>query len=109
TSKEERESLVRDLASGTLPFVVGTHALYSGDVAFGNLGLAIVDEQHRFGVQQRQALGAKGGNPDILYMSATPIPRTLAQTVFGDLETFVIADKPAGRLPVKTRLVGPGK
>jgi ATP-dependent DNA helicase RecG len=109
TPKPEREAILADLRAGALPFVVGTHALYSGDVAFRNLGLAVIDEQHRFGVQQRQALAEKGGHPDILYMSATPIPRTLAQTVFGDLETFVLRDKPAGRLPVKTRLVGPEK
>jgi ATP-dependent DNA helicase RecG len=109
TPKPEREALVTDLASGALNFVVGTHALYSGDVKFKRLGLAVVDEQHRFGVQQRLALSAKGGHPDILYMSATPIPRTLAQTVFGDLENFVLKDKPAGRLPVKTRLVPPEK
>ncbi|MEO7424081.1 MAG: ATP-dependent DNA helicase RecG [Fibrobacteria bacterium] len=109
TPKPERETLVSDLASGALNFVVGTHALYSGDVKFKRLGLAIIDEQHRFGVQQRLALSAKGGHPDILYMSATPIPRTLAQTVFGDLENFVLKDKPAGRLPVKTRLVPPEK
>jgi ATP-dependent DNA helicase RecG len=100
---------VADLASGGIRFLVGTHALYSGDVAFRNLGLAVIDEQHRFGVQQRLALSAKGGHPDILYMSATPIPRTLAQTVFGDLENFVLKDKPAGRLPVKTRMVQPEK
>jgi ATP-dependent DNA helicase RecG len=109
TPKAERDALAADLRAGTLPFVVGTHALYSGDIGFRRLGLAIVDEQHRFGVQQRQALAEKGGHPDILYMSATPIPRTLAQTVFGDLETFVLREKPAGRLPVKTRLVGPEK
>lgn len=109
TPKAEREAITADLRAGKLPFVVGTHALYSGDVAFQRLGLAIVDEQHRFGVAQREALAKKGGHPDILYMSATPIPRTLAQTVFGDLETFTLRDKPAGRLPVKTRLVGPEK
>ncbi len=109
TPKADREALVADLASGALSFVVGTHALYSGDVKFRQLGLAVIDEQHRFGVQQRLALSAKGGHPDILYMSATPIPRTLAQTVFGDLENFVLKDKPAGRLPVKTRLVPPEK
>jgi ATP-dependent DNA helicase RecG len=109
TPKPEREALTADLAAGKIRFLVGTHALYSGDVAFQNLGLAVIDEQHRFGVQQRLALSAKGGHPDILYMSATPIPRTLAQTVFGDLENFVLKDKPAGRLPVKTRMVQPEK
>ncbi len=109
TPKSDRDALVSDLASGAIAFMVGTHALYSQDVAFRRLGLAIIDEQHRFGVQQRLALSAKGGHPDILYMSATPIPRTLAQTVFGDLENFTLKDKPVGRLPVKTRLVQPEK
>jgi ATP-dependent DNA helicase RecG len=109
TPDSERKDLVAALAGGELPFVVGTHALFSGDVRFRNLGLAIIDEQHRFGVNQRQALAEKGRNPDLLYMSATPIPRTLAQTVFGDLENFELREKPAGRLPVKTRLVPPNK
>jgi ATP-dependent DNA helicase RecG len=105
TVKADREPLLAKLASGELSFIIGTHALYSAGVIFQNLGLAIVDEQHRFGVQQRQAIAAKGQHPDILYMSATPIPRTLAHTVFGDLESLVLKEKPPGRLPVKTRLV----
>jgi ATP-dependent DNA helicase RecG len=105
----ERAAILEGLRSGDLGFVTGTHALFSGDVAFKNLGLVLIDEQHRFGVQQRQALTDKGGHPDILYMSATPIPRTLAHTVFGDLESLVLKEKPAGRLPVKTRLVQPEK
>ncbi len=109
TPKSERETLLADLKTGTLQFLIGTHALFSTDVIFKNLGFVIIDEQHRFGVQQRQALVEKGTSPDILYMSATPIPRTLAQTVFGDMETFRLTEKPAGRLPVKTRLVPPEK
>jgi ATP-dependent DNA helicase RecG len=109
TNRGERESLLTRLASGQVSFIIGTHALYSADVKFKNLGLVIIDEQHRFGVQQRQAMADKGENPDILYMSATPIPRTLAQTVFGDLENLVLKEKPAGRLPVKTRIVPANK
>jgi ATP-dependent DNA helicase RecG len=105
----ERAAVLEGLGRGEIGFVVGTHALFSGDVAFRDLGLAVVDEQHRFGVQQRQALEGKGSHPDVLYMSATPIPRTLTQTVFGDLESLVLKEKPAGRLPVKTRLVPPNK
>ena len=109
TRGAEREALLAGLRSGAIGFVTGTHALFSADVAFKNLGLAVIDEQHRFGVQQRQALAGKGDHPDVLYMSATPIPRTLTQTVFGDLENLALKEKPAGRLPVKTRLVPPNK
>ncbi len=107
--KSGRDALLAGLQSGGIGFVAGTHALYSPDVAFQKLGYVVVDEQHRFGVQQRQALAEKSEHPDILYMSATPIPRTLAHTVYGDLEIFALHDKPAGRLPVKTRLVPPAK
>ncbi len=105
TGKTEREEMLKKLASGELTFIMGTHALFSAGVQFRDLGLVLIDEQHRFGVQQRQAIVAKGNDPDILYMSATPIPRTLAHTVFGDLESLVLKEKPPGRLPVKTRLV----
>jgi ATP-dependent DNA helicase RecG len=84
--------------------VVGTHALFSRDVVYRNLSLVVVDEQHRFGVTQRQAIMAKGDHPDLLMMSATPIPRTLALTVFGDMDVSVIPDLPPGRKPVKTHL-----
>jgi ATP-dependent DNA helicase RecG len=83
---------------------VGTHALYSGDVKFQELGLAVIDEQHRFGVQQRQALSDKGGHPDILYMSATPIPRTLAMTLFADLDISTIDELPPGRTAIVTKV-----
>jgi len=89
--------------------VVGTHALIQKDVDFRRLGLAVVDEQHRFGVLQRQALGQKGLTPHVLVMTATPIPRTLALTVYGDLDVSVIDELPAGRVAIQTRCVGPEK
>ena len=96
-----REKLV-SLRSGRTRLVVGTHALFSEDVEYKDLGLVIVDEQHRFGVSQREALRAKGNNPDVLALSATPIPRTLSMTVYGDMDISIINEKPAGRLPIKT-------
>ncbi|MDR1177291.1 MAG: ATP-dependent DNA helicase RecG, partial [Spirochaetaceae bacterium] len=99
-----RDSLLKALALGELDITVGTHALFSKDVVYKNLGLVVVDEQHRFGVLQRQAIMAKGKHPDLLMMSATPIPRTLALTVFGDLDVSVIRDLPPGRKPVRTHL-----
>ena len=77
--------------------MVGTHALVQGDVAFQQLGLVVIDEQHRFGVLQRATLRAKGLHPDVLVMTATPIPRTLALTIYGDLDSSVIRDLPPGR------------
>lgn len=96
-----REKLV-SLRSGRTKIVVGTHALFSEDVEYKDLGLVIVDEQHRFGVSQREALRAKGDNPDFLALSATPIPRTLSMTIYGDMDVSIINEKPAGRLPIKT-------
>jgi len=101
TSAARREQLA-EVAAGSIHLVVGTHALVQGDVAFSQLGLAIIDEQHRFGVLQRATLRAKGLHPDVLVMTATPIPRTLALTVYGDLDVSLIRELPAGRLPVKT-------
>jgi len=97
-----RGLLLKELAEGRIDFVVGTHALFSGDVEFKSLRYAIIDEQHRFGVVQRQALAKKGDDPDLLLMSATPIPRTLALTAFGDLRTSVIKTMPLGRKPIVT-------
>jgi len=97
--------MLASLASGLTPIVVGTHALVQPDVAFRDLALAVIDEQHRFGVEQRLALGAKGNDADTLLMSATPIPRTLMLTAYGDLDTSRLADKPPGRQPVDTRTV----
>jgi ATP-dependent DNA helicase RecG len=103
-----RSRLLDALADGRIDIVVGTHALFSKDVAYRDLRLAVVDEQHRFGVVQRGAITAKGNRPDLLMMSATPIPRTLALTVFGDLDASIIRDLPPGRKPVKTHLARQG-
>ncbi|MCL4811384.1 MAG: ATP-dependent DNA helicase RecG, partial [Vicinamibacteraceae bacterium] len=97
-----RRTIRADLANGRVRLVVGTHALVQEDVAFNRLGLAVIDEQHRFGVVQRAALSAKGLVPDVLVMTATPIPRTLALTAYGDLDVSVIRDRPPGRTPVRT-------
>ena len=96
-----REKLI-SLRSGRTKIIVGTHALFSDDVEYKDLGLVIVDEQHRFGVSQREALRAKGANPDLLALSATPIPRTLSMTIYGDMDVSIINEKPAGRLPIIT-------
>jgi len=92
-----RKDLLQHLASGEIDIAVGTHALFSKDVSYKNLRLVVVDEQHRFGVTQRSLIMAKGNNPHLLMMSATPIPRTLALTVFGDMDVSVIRDLPPGR------------
>jgi len=97
-----RRTHLAEVASGAIPLVVGTHALVQGDVAFKRLGLVVIDEQHRFGVLQRATLRMKGLHPDVLVMTATPIPRTLALTLYGDLDVSVIRDTPPGRLPIKT-------
>ncbi|MDF2968691.1 MAG: ATP-dependent helicase RecG [Nocardioidaceae bacterium] len=101
-----REALL-DAASGAAGIVVGTHALLEDRVQFADLGLVVVDEQHRFGVEQRAALTERGGEkrPHVLVMTATPIPRTVAMTVFGDLDTSLLAEVPPGRLPVQTTVV----
>jgi len=99
-----RRELLKNLASGGIDIIVGTHALFSRDVEYKNLKLAVIDEQHRFGVTQRALIMAKGENVHLLMMSATPIPRTLALTVFGDMDVSVIKDMPEGRKPVKTHL-----
>jgi ATP-dependent DNA helicase RecG len=101
-SAGERRTLVSGLREGYIQLVVGTHALLEEAIAFKSLGLAIVDEQHRFGVEQRQALFAKGDTPDILVMTATPIPRSLALAIYGDLELSVIDELPPGRQKIKT-------
>jgi ATP-dependent DNA helicase RecG len=97
-----RREILAELASGTIHLVVGTHALAEQAVEFRELGLVIIDEQHRFGVMQRATLRAKGLHPDVLVMTATPIPRTLALTAYGDLDTSIIRDLPPGRQPIKT-------
>jgi len=101
----ERRATLEALSQGTIDIVVGTHALFQDQVAFKDLALAVVDEQHRFGVHQRLALSAKGEAVDLLVMTATPIPRTLLLTVFGDMDVSVLREKPAGRKPIDTRAV----
>jgi ATP-dependent DNA helicase RecG len=98
----KRREILAELASGALPFVVGTHALAEQDVTFRDLGFVVIDEQHRFGVLQRATLRSKGQNPDVLVMTATPIPRTLALTAFGDLDVSTIRELPPGRQPIRT-------
>jgi ATP-dependent DNA helicase RecG len=102
--KERRDMLAR-LEAGEIDFLVGTHALIQDDVMFKALALAVVDEQHRFGVRERLALTAKGCNVDVLVLSATPIPRTLVLTYFGDMDVSELREKPAGRQPIDTRAV----
>jgi len=99
-----RKELLKNLADGTINIIAGTHALFSKDVEYKNLKLVVIDEQHRFGVTQRSLIMDKGQSAGLLMMSATPIPRTLALTVFGDMDVTVIKDMPAGRKPVITHL-----
>lgn len=102
TKKKEKETIYKDLKNGKIDLLIGTHALLSDKVSFKNLGLVITDEQHRFGVTQRESLRNKGSLPDILYMSATPIPRTYALTIYGDMDISLIKTKPSGRKEIKT-------
>ena len=102
TTKKEKSDIYKGLEDGRISVVIGTHALIQEEVNYHNLGLVITDEQHRFGVNQRGNLQNKGVMPDILYMSATPIPRTYALTIYGDMDTSIIKEKPSGRKPVKT-------
>ena len=99
-----RRNLLLGLSNGRLPIVVGTHALFQDSVAFKDLGLAVIDEQHRFGVEQRLLLGGKGARTDLLVMTATPIPRTLLLTQWGEMEVSRLTEKPAGRQPIRTTL-----
>jgi len=101
----ERESILARLREGEIDLLLGTHALFQEDVAFHDLALAIVDEQHRFGVHQRLALARKGDAVDMLVMTATPIPRTLVLTYFGDMDVSELREKPAGRQPIDTRTI----
>ncbi|MEP7038059.1 MAG: ATP-dependent DNA helicase RecG [Acidobacteriota bacterium] len=105
----QKRKVQADIASGEVHAVIGTHAVIQDAVEFERLGVAVVDEQHRFGVLQRAELRARGYNPDILFMTATPIPRSLAMTVYGDLDVSVIDELPPGRTPVKTVVVGEDK
>ena len=105
TTAKTKKSISAQLAAGELDFVVGTHALITGGVEYADLGLVVTDEQHRFGVAQRAALAAKGRHPHTLVMSATPIPRTLALILYGDLDVSIIDQLPPGRKPVETSRV----
>jgi ATP-dependent DNA helicase RecG len=100
----EREDLYQRIRNGDVQLVIGTHAVIQESVEFNRLGLAIIDEQHKFGVVQRGLLKKKGVNPDVLVMTATPIPRTLAMTIYGDLDVSLIDEMPPGRMPVETRV-----
>ncbi|MEO1286836.1 MAG: ATP-dependent DNA helicase RecG [Chloroflexota bacterium] len=106
-SQSERNSVYRGLDDGSIDVVIGTHAIIQDGVQFNNLGVAIIDEQHRFGVEQRAALRGKGINPHLLVMTATPIPRTLALTMYADLDLSIIDEKPPGRQPIETRMLDP--
>jgi ATP-dependent DNA helicase RecG len=108
TTKKQKENLLMRMANGTVDIMIGTHSLIQDKIVFKNLGLAIIDEQHRFGVQQRNILKSYG-SPHLLTMTATPIPRTLAITLYGDQDLSVIDEMPAGRKPVITRMVSEKK
>src|SRR5699024_7276683 len=99
---KKRQETLNAIENHEADIVVGTHALIQDDVYFNDLGFVIVDEQHRFGVEQRRALREKGLNPDVLFMTATPIPRTLAITAFGDMDVSVIDEMPSGRKAIET-------
>jgi ATP-dependent DNA helicase RecG len=107
TPEPEKREIRESLANGTIKLIIGTHALLEDPVSFQRLQLAVVDEQHRFGVAQRAILRSKGENPHLLVMTATPIPRSLALTVYGDLDLSVMDEMPVGRLPVETHVVHP--
>lgn len=102
---QQRDAIMSGLESGYIDVIVGTHALFQDKVEFHDLGLAIIDEQHRFGVHDRMKLTQKGSRPDLLVMTATPIPRTLALTSYGDLDVSKLDEKPAGRVPIETRIL----
>jgi len=104
-SAEERHNVLQDLEDGTLDLVVGTHALFSKGVTYAYLGLAVIDEQHKFGVNQRSLLLDKGEHADLLLMSATPIPRTLALTIYGDLDVSSLSEFPSGKRDVETEMI----
>lgn len=108
-STPKAAGLRKEVAGGEVQVVIGTHALFQKETRFARLGLVIIDEQHRFGVRQREELAGKGGRPDVLHTTATPIPRTLAITLYGGMDISVIPDLPPGRLPVKTSFVPDNK
>lgn len=107
TKKSDREILHENLSNGTIKILIGTHALIEDEIQFHNLELVIIDEQHRFGVKQRAALKKKGKNPNLLVMTATPIPRSMAMTVYGDLDISILDELPPGRREITTKMVFP--
>ena len=107
TTAAQRQRLVTDLARGGVDIVVGTHALLYGELPFQSLGLVVIDEQHRFGVEQRALLRGRGDDPDVLVMTATPIPRTAAMLVYGDLDISELREMPPGRTPISTSVIDP--
>lgn len=109
TKAKARRAVLENLEAGTIDLLIGTHALIQPDVAFKKLGLVITDEQHRFGVEQRRVLKDKGENPDVLFMTATPIPRTLAITAFGEMDVSIIDEMPAGRKKIETHWMKPNQ
>ena len=109
TAKKQKEKILEELKKGEINIIIGTHALLQENVEFCNLGLVITDEQHRFGVRQRSVINSKGKNPDILVMSATPIPRTLALILYGDLDISIIDELPPNRQKIDTFAVTPSK
>ena len=109
TPKKRREEILKSIKEGSAPIIIGTHALIQKDVSFKHLGLAIIDEQHRFGVDQRGVLISKGLHPHVLAMTATPIPRTLSMTLYGDMDVSVIDEMPKGRIPIRTKVVQPSR
>jgi ATP-dependent DNA helicase RecG len=107
TPESEKKAIREGLAEGSISVVIGTHALLEDPILFHRLGLVVIDEQHRFGVEQRATLREKGENPNLIVMTATPIPRSLALTIYGDLDLTVIGEMPPGRLPIETRVLAP--
>ena len=105
----ERQAKLKALGQGNIHILVGTHAVFQADVAFNDLRLAVIDEQHRFGVRQRLELGQKGQRADVLVMTATPIPRSLALAQYGDMDVSILDEKPPGRQPIRTALVSTGR
>ena len=107
--KKERKTIIDNINAGKISVVIGTHAIIQDDVIFKNLGLVIIDEQHRFGVTQRNKLTKKGVNPHLLSMTATPIPRTLSITYMGDMDLSIIDELPKNRIPIKTKVIQPSR
>ena len=102
---KERKRVLESIAQGDVDLVIGTHALIQDAVQYNSLGMVVIDEQHRFGVEQRERLKSKGHNPHLLVMTATPIPRTLALSIYGDLDVSILDELPPGRQPIKTNWI----